>query len=48
MMYASRARQSQAKIVHRFILFTRFILILPGKCFFSKTYMYSSLVGSWK
>ena len=36
MMYASRARQSQAKIVHRFILFTRFILILPGKYFLVK------------
>ena len=36
MMYASRALQSQAKIVHRFILSTRFILILPGKYFLVK------------
>ena len=36
MTYASCARQSQAKIVHRFILFTRFILILPGKYFLVK------------
>ena len=36
MRYASHARQSQAKIVHRFILFTRFILILPGKYFLVK------------
>ena len=36
MTYASRARQSQAKIVHRFMLFTRFILISPGKYFLVK------------
>ena len=36
MTYASRARQSQSKIVYRFILFTRFILILPGKYFLVK------------
>ena len=36
MTYASRARQSQSKIVYRFIFFTRFILILPGKYFLVK------------
>ena len=36
MTYASRARQSQSKIVYRFILFTRFILILPGEYFLVK------------
>ena len=36
MTYASRAGQSQSKIVYRFILFTRFILILLGKYFLVK------------
>ena len=36
MTYASHALQSQARIVHRFILFTHFILIFPGKYFLVK------------
>ena len=36
MTYTSRAGQLQSKIVYRFILFTRFILILPGKYFLVK------------
>lgn len=36
MRYVSHGRQSQAEIVRRFILFTPFILILPGKYFLVK------------